>query len=368
VHHSRRKVLAVLAGAGGAMLLRSRAPGAAEADSRATRIIADTISIDMHNHVQIRFPKTATEPKPESNIDLAGQIRRSGFSALSQTFEIDSELPSQNAGEYYQHFLQGLAFEDDLLERNHIRRALDFKDLQNAHGQRRPIIVQGTEGAMFIEGRLERVEEAYKRGIRNLQLVHEQDDMIAPLGDIYTAPVHLGGLTEFGAKVITECNRLGMLVDLAHGSSDMVMKALKVTTQPPIISHAGLASAVGARVVPAEMQRRLISDDVARAVAAHGGVIGVWSRLVDTMKEYVSAVRGMVKIVGVDHVGIGTDTNITASYVLAYTNQIWPDENGGFFHALVDEMLRQGLTAEEIAKIGGGNFCRVFAKATSAHA
>jgi membrane dipeptidase len=86
-----------------------------------------------------------------------------------------------------------------------------------------------------------------------------------------------------------------------------------------------------------------------------------------SIKEYVAAIKDMVDAVGVDHVGIGTDTDLTASYVLPYTNQIWPDENGGFFYAVAGEMLKQGFTPDEISKIGGGNFCRVFTKVTAGH-
>jgi membrane dipeptidase len=75
----------------------------------------------------------------------------------------------------------------------------------------------------------------------------------------------------------------------------------------------------------------------------------------------------MVDAVGVDHVGVGTDTSLAASNVLPYTNKIWPDQNRGFFFAITGEMLKQGFTPNEIGKIGGGNFCRVFAKVTSAH-
>jgi membrane dipeptidase len=65
----------------------------------------------------------------------------------------------------------------------------------------------------------------------------------------------------------------------------------------------------------------------------------------------------MVDAVGVDHVGIGTgtDTDLTAYYVLPYTNKIWPDENSGFFYAVAGEMLKQGFTPDEIGKIGGGD-------------
>jgi membrane dipeptidase len=365
---SRREFLTALAGTGGAMLLGPLQLRSAELDPRAAQIVSRTIAIDMHSHVQIPFVKDPAVARPDPDIDLAGEMKRSGFSAICQTYNVDAVV-SQEPGEYYRYYLQSLAFEDRLLARNHMRRALNLKDLETAHDQRQPIIVQSAEGAQFIEGRLERIEEAYKRGLRHLQIVHEQDDTVSPLGDVYTAAsAHLGGLTAFGAQVVKECNRLGIVVDLAHGTYETVTGALKVTTQPLIISHTGMSSEAGKRNTSADMQRRLITKEHAREVAAAGGIIGVWWRLVYTTKEYVAAIRDMVDAVGVDHVGIGTDTDLTASYVLPYSNKIWPDENGGFFYAVAGEMLKQGFTPDEIGKVGGGNFCRVFAKVTAGHA
>lgn len=121
-----------------------------------------------------------------------------------------------------------------------MRRAVNLKDLETAHKQRQPVVIQSAEGAQFIEGRLERIEEAYQRGLRNLQLVHERDDLVSPLGDVYTAAAHLGGLTPFGAQVMRECNRMGIVVDLTHATYDTVRGALKVATQPVLYSHAAL--------------------------------------------------------------------------------------------------------------------------------
>jgi membrane dipeptidase len=130
------------------------------------------------------------------------------------------------------------------------------------------------------------------------------------------------------------------VVDLAHGTSETVTGALKAATQPLIVSHTGLSSAAGARNASADIRRRLIAKEVVREVANAGGVIGVWWRLDATMTEFVAAIREMAEAVGSDHAGIGTDTDLTASYVLPYTNKIWPDENGGFFYAVAGEMLR----------------------------
>ena len=292
--------------AGGAMLLGPGLLEAAEIDPRAAQIVASTIAVDMHSHVQIGFVKDAASASPDPDLDLAGEMKRAGFSAICETYNVDI-ISSGESGDYYKYNLQALAFEDRLLARNHMRRALNMKDLQTAHDRGQPIIVQSAEGAQFIEGRLERIEEAYQRGVRHLQLVHEQDDRVSPIGDVYTAPAHLGGLTPFGAQVIKECNRLGIVVDLAHGTHETVTSALKVATQPLIISHTGLSRDAGRSTPSADMQRRLITREHAREVADAGGVIGVWCRLVGTTKEYVAGIRDMVDAVGVDHVGIGTD-------------------------------------------------------------
>lgn len=362
-YFSRREILAGMASGGGAMLFGQEPVRATGIEPRVAAIVSSTINVDMHNHVTIPFVRDPAHSKPDAQIDLAGEIKRSGFSAICETYAVDG-LANPQPGDYYRYNFQALAFEDRLLARNHMRRALNLKDLETAHAQRQPIIVQSTEGAQFTEGHLDRIEEIYKRGLRHLQILHERDDTVAPLGDVYTAPAHLGGLTPFGAQVIRECNRLGILVDLAHGTADTVRGALKVSTQPFIISHTSLSR----NTDNADMRPRLMDADLAHAVADAGGVIGVWWRLCEEIGDYVLSVKAMVDVAGIDHVGIGTDSNITSSNLLPYTNQIWPDQNGGFFYAVAGEMLEQGFNAAEIGKFGGGNFCRVFGKVTSAHA
>jgi membrane dipeptidase len=118
----------------------------------------------------------------------------------------------------------------------------------------------------------------------------------------------------------------------------------------------------------ADMRRRLISKESALEVAAAGGVVGVWWRLSGSVKEYVAGVRSMVDAIGVDHVGIGTDTYLIEPNGRPGTDRTWPDLNGRFFYAVAGEMLKQGFAPNEIGKIGGGNFCRVFGKVTAGHA
>ena len=148
-----------------------------------------------------------------------------------------------------------------------------------------------------------------------------------------------------------------------------MLGALKVSTQPVIVSHTSLDTRAGKNPRMARMMApRLISKEHARVVTEAGGVIGVWTKLSDSLEEYVTGVKAMVDAVGIDHVGIGSDTDILSSRAGQSTNAAWPGLSGGFFKAAVAEMLRQGFTPDEIGKIGGGNSCRVFDKVTIGHA
>jgi membrane dipeptidase len=134
-------------------------------------------------------------------------------------------------------------------------------------------------------------------------------------------------------------------------------------------SNTSLDSRTGGNPKTAEMMKpRLISKEHAKVVADAGGVIGVWTHLADSLKDFVESIKAMVDTVGIDHAGIGTDTDLLSPRVGQGTNQAWPGLTGGFFQAVVAEMLLQGFTPDDIGKVGGGNFCRVFGKATAGHA
>src|SRR5262249_31583668 len=135
--------------------------------------------------------------------------------------------------------------------------------------------------------------------LRHLQLTHYRPNEV---GDIQTEAVVHGGLTEFGAEVIRRCNSRGIVVDIAHGTLDLVKKAASVTTKPLILSH---TSIVG---TPRPFSR-LITAEHAKVVAATGGVVGVWPALF-ALKDLPAMVTNMARMAdaaGVDHVGFGTD-------------------------------------------------------------
>lgn len=351
---------------GAAVISRSSGALATDAiDPHVAAIAAKTIGVDTHNHIDV--PLTATE-MPGPDIDLAGEMKRSGLSAVCMTFATDYQQ-----GDAYDRFLNGLASMDRQLERNHMKRSLSAADVRAAHERSQPTVIQSVEGGHFLEGHLERVEESYHRGLRHLGLLHDSDASVPP-GDVYTNPPRFGGLTTFGASVIKECNRLGILIDLAHANTQTTEAALKVTTRPVIISHTGLDTQLGNDPHMAQMMRpRLISKEQATMVAKAGGLVGVWTHLADSPSAYAQNIRALVDVIGVDSVCVGTDTKLTQptprpggpppGRAGERTNLAWAGQTAGFYFVVVDAMLKTGFTPDEIGKIGGGNFLRVFGAA-----
>jgi membrane dipeptidase len=389
---SRRKFMYTLTGAGTLVMLNPMITWAAETfDPRIVAIVAKIIGIDTHNHVDV--PLNATE-LPGPKIDIVGEMKKSGLSAICTTFAVDyQEL--KNPGDAYNRFLNGLTAMDEALESNKMKRSLNLADIQSAHKKHTPTVIQSVEGAHFLEGNLDRLQVAYNRGLRHLTLLHDHDASV-PLGDVFTNPAQFGGLTAFGSDVIKECNRLGILVDLSHANNETVNAALKITTKPVLISHTGLDTQLGQNEFMNKMMRpRLISKEQAKIVADNGGVIGVWTHLADSPLQYAQNIKAMVDVVGIDHVAIGTDTKLTPSYrspeqskpkpdgekhgepqhkedknknkMGGGTNETWKDEKEGFYYVVVDALLKTGFNEEEIGKIGGGNFLRIFDAATKGH-
>ena len=133
-----------------------------------------------------------------------------------------------------------------------------------------PSVIVSSEGGDFLEGQIDRIDEARERwALRHLQLTHYRPN---ELGDIQTEPSVHGGLTEAGVEVIRRCNKLGVVVDVAHGTYDLVKKAAAATTKPLILSHTSLTER------PVAWTRR-ITPDHARVIASTGGVIGILGRL-----------------------------------------------------------------------------------------
>jgi len=205
------------------------------------------------------------------------------------------------------------------------------------------------EGGDFLEENIDRVAEAWQAGIRSIGLVHYH---VNHMGDIQTSePVH-NGLTRFGKQAVTEMNRLGIIVDLAHATYMTSKDAVAASSQPVMLSHSFLAD-------DATQNPRLISADHALMVAETGGLIGAWPTGIGNpdFMSFIDRLLRLVDVVGVDHVGLGTDMD--ANYLPVFTNY----RQMPYIPAV---LKRRGMRDDEIIKVLGGNFMRVFDAVTRA--
>jgi membrane dipeptidase len=220
-----------------------------------------------------------------------------------------------------------------------------------------PHVVLSVEGATFIETDVGALRTAYDLGVRHLQLVHYIDN---PLADFQTAAPRHGGLSELGREVIAECNRLGILIDLAHASEEAVGQALALSKVPMVWSHGSVTRTAEPHwSMPATRARRLTFAS-AKAIADEGGVVGLWTLRSDvggTTEDYAKRLEQMADWLGEDHAAFGTDMNAVANP---------PVKSYADLQRVVGHWRRQGMPASRVRKLAIGNYARVLRQALAA--
>ena len=214
--------------------------------------------------------------------------------------------------------------------------------------QQQPQLVAGVlamEGMHPLEGKLENVEEFFAAGYRMLAPTHFFDNELG--GSAHG--VSKEGLTEFGASVIKRMEALGIIVDIAHASPKMIDEVLRLATRPIVASHTGVKGTCDSP--------RNLSDEHLRKIAATGGVVGLglWEGAVcaEKVQATVAAIRYAANLIGVDHVGLGSD----------FDGAIRAPIDASGMAQITQALLASGFTAEEIYKIMGGNVFRLLSQA-----
>ncbi|HEY0336083.1 MAG TPA: membrane dipeptidase [Burkholderiales bacterium] len=216
-----------------------------------------------------------------------------------------------------------------------------------------PAVVLAAEGADFLDGDVRRLEIARVHGLVHLQLVHYR---ISEVGDISTErPLH-NGLTAFGREIVAACNRLGILLDVAHATSNGIAQALEISTRPMIYSHGHMTSSAPYWTYGAT-RARAIHAPLAKRIAEQGGVIGIWplGSQYGSLDAYARALLDTAASLGVAHVGIGSDMfGLGGSSVIPGYEQ---------FPQLEELLVKRGLNADDVRNIMGGNYVRVLGQA-----
>ena len=297
-----------------------------------------------------------------------------------------------------------------------VRRTLDLRDAMqsvlDAHNEQIQLATTATdierivkarkiaafltlEGGHAIDDDLRVLRTYHRLGIRSMTLTHARNTNWADSST--DTPVH-NGLTDFGKEVVREMNRLGMLVDLSHVSDETFYDALAITNRPVIVSHSSMRALANVS--------RNVSDDMLRALASNGGVIGInfgmgfinpgdaealrsateseseapllTGRALDeyavenaqklfgkrievvaTVEDVADHIDHAVEIAGIDHVGIGSDFDGIAGTANGL-------EDVSKIPALVAVLLKRGYAESDLKKILGQNHLRVIREVVGA--
>ena len=222
------------------------------------------------------------------------------------------------------------------------------------------------QGTNALGGDLSLVEAYYKLGVRQMILAYNIRNLAAD-GCHEEAD---GGLSQFGADLVKEMNRVGMLLDCSHTGYRATMQALEITTQPAVFSHSN------ARAL--RDHARNIWDDQIKACAATGGLVGITGVGIflgdddASVETFMRHLDHMVEVAGLAHVGLGIDLVYDLEgwnqFFLANKDRYWRDYGDDppaqFFQpeqlpALAEEMFRRGYTEADIRGIFGENYLRV---------
>lgn len=254
-------------------------------------------------------------------------------------------------------------------------KALTAEDIRTAkrNGQKAGIITaQETDG---LGTNLELLDVLHNFGLRILQLTYNNQNQIGA----GCAEQSNAGITNFGKRFIERLNKLGIIVDTGHCGKQTTLDACSYSKTPVIASHTGVEA-----IYP---HMRCKSDEEIIAIAETGGVIGIfampWFVHKDpnhtTIDHVLDHIEYVIRLVGVDHVGIGTDWPMSdVLWSLVYfkeniapklgfakgdgpsTETVSGLEKYSYFINFTRGLVARGYTDEEIAKIMGGNWLRVF--------
>ncbi len=202
----------------------------------------------------------------------------------------------------------------------------------------------GAEGGHCLEGNIENVQKLFDLGVRMFGPTHFFDNELG--GSAHG--VKKDGLTPFGKNVIREMDRLGMIIDISHSSSKIIKDIVSMTDRPIITSHTGVDGTCPSN--------RNLSDEELQLIAQSGGLVGIGffelATCANTIQSIVDAMLYTKKIIGVEYICLGSDFDGTVNTPFDATG----------LPLLIESMLENGFTEEEIRLIMGENLKQFFLK------
>ncbi|MEA3139915.1 MAG: rane dipeptidase [Gammaproteobacteria bacterium] len=369
---SRRRSIAAMAGAVAALAMprlnfgraAQRTDPKSSYPSRVIDLVERSVVIDMLGPLKLDFtPEAYAMPLTDEE---AAMFRSSGITAFHNSVGVGG------AGAY-DDALQFIAAWSGFVGRNSevfslVGRA---EDIDHAKAKKKIAVIIGLQNADEFRDPKD-VGAFYELGLRCAQLTYNTQNLI---GSGSTERVD-GGISDYGIQIIKAMNEVGMLIDVSHSGDRTTLDAIELSPRPIAFTHSNCRAL--------NNHPRLKTDEAIAKLAAKGGVMGITGvrnfvkdKEPTTVEDVVDHIDHVVKLVGIEHVGIGTDSDLMgydhmppdqykqlkAGYKASYAFRDKIDTDG-FNHPrkmydLTAALLRRGYSEANIQDVLGGNFRRL---------
>jgi membrane dipeptidase len=357
-----------------------RVPTDEAQEERVRRIFAENLVISLHDHCFV-------SPKDLSGFlefrrwgrEFTGYegIAASGLDCVFDGMMDGTAMITSRAGWKWDDVIFDIGMRlSDIAHQDMVRLALTTDDIRRAKAEGGVAFVVSLEGAAMIENEIDRIDVLYGLGVRSLGICYSEGNA---LGAGLKEPGHYG-LTAFGRRAVRRMNQLGIAIDVSHANDRTSLDTIEASDHPVFVTHAGARALWDSP--------RLKPDEVIRACAEKGGVIGIEAAPHTTIsrtnpehsiESFMEHFAYCVDLVGIDHVAFGPDALFgdhvglhgalrealslgaskgtepypTVEYVDGVEN---PAEA---FPNIVRWLVTHGYGDEDIAKAIGGNVMRV---------
>jgi membrane dipeptidase len=334
--------------------------------ARASRLVERSLVIDMLAPLKIDFRPEAYAGRISEADEAA--FRSSGITGFHNSVGTGGPAVREETLEFIAGW-QGFAGRNAHL----FSLVGAVADLDRAKADRKVAVIMGLQNSEHFRTPAD-VKHFYQLGQRCSQLTYNSQNL---LGSGSTERVD-GGVSDFGAQIITAMNDVGMLIDVSHCGDRTTLDAIELSPRPIAITHSNCRAL--------NDHPRLKTDEAIRKLAAKGGVMGITGvrmflrdRDPTTVEHMVDHIDHVVKLVGIEHVGLGTDADLNGyedmppdqlkqlreSYKASYAFRDKIDTDG-IDHPqkafdLTEALIKRGYSDENITAVLGGNFRRLLA-------
>jgi membrane dipeptidase len=346
-----------------------------EQHERAELLLRDCVCISLHDHCGIT-PRDMAENDAyvREGREWYGYegLAASGLDAVFENFMDGTATITSKSGWKWTDVIHDLGMHlADMAHQSLVVIGSTVQDILDAHRTGRVAMIACIEGAAPIENELDRLEVLYGLGVRMIGVTYSESNQ---LGGGIKDPDD-GGLTRFGRDAVRRMNLLGLAIDLSHTGDRTAMQTCERSEKPVFLSHSGARALYG--------ELKLKPDDLLRAVADTGGVIGIEASPHTTIspqhpRHSIESVMDHFEycadLMGIEHVAFGPDTffgdhvGLHRAYAAALDAGEEPVheeveyveglENPSEFPNVIRWLVAHGYSDEDIEKVIGGNILR----------